>query len=155
MLANNVYVPQKLRLGSWLPLGLSTLTSLNAGQGQPITLTTPFRQISNTNIRLEGIMNIKFASDVAGIYDFFIIRVNMATGVPTGLSPVAFTLIGTSLIGIREVSEWQCLELTTNLVFSSSCTSYYLGIAPRQSQSEKWQCLANYTQSSQVNNQFS
>ena len=100
-------------------------------------------------------MNIKFASDVAGIYDFFIIRVNMGTGVPTGLSPVAFTLIGSSLISAREVGEWQCLELTTNLVLGSACTSYYLGIAPRQSQSEKWQCLANYTQSSQVNNQFS
>lgn len=155
LVANNVYVPQNLRLGSWLPLGLSTITSVNAGQGQPITLTTPFRQLSNTNIRLEGTMNIKFASDVAGIYDFFIIRVNMGTGVPTGLSPVAFTLIGSSLISAREVGEWKCLELTTNLVLGSACTSYYLGIAPRQSQSEKWQCIANYTQSSEVNNQFS
>ena len=99
-------------------------------------------------------MYIKFYSAVAGTYDFYVVKLTQTTGTDIAITPVTFTGLGSIIIG-RELNAWQCLEYSTDSVESSSCSSYYFAILPRQSQTESWNCVAHWAQDNVITKSFS
>ena len=153
---NNVYVSQTEvgRKGTWASLGAVTSTTISTVINQPITLADPFRQLGTTNIQMTGTMYIKFYSTVAGTYDFYVVRLTQTTGTAIATTPVIFSSLGSVIIG-RELNTWQCLEFTTENVDVTPCSSYYFAILPRQSQTESWNCVANWTQDNVITKSYS
>jgi hypothetical protein len=153
---NNVYVSQTEigRKGTWASLGSVTSTTISTVINQPITLADPFRSFSSVNISMAGTMMIKFYSTVAGNYDFYVVRLTQLTGTAIATTPVTFYSLGSVSIG-RELNAWQCLEFSTDEVIAAPCSSYYFAILPRQSQEESWNCVAHWTQDSDITRVYS
>lgn len=152
---DEVYVSEENRKGSFLSIGLNTITTIDTTQGNNITKTHPFRQISDDNILIRGNMNVKFTTSIDGTYDLVIIAVSMTDTQDITTCPITFTTLTSITIGRTEINQWFCYELSTDSITSSPCTTYYLGVVPRQTGSTSWNIIANYTQSNRVDAVFS
>ena len=155
VVANEVYVSEETRKGSFLSIGANSITTINTTQAQNITKTNPFRQISDDNILLKGNMNVKFTTSVDGTYDLVIIAVSMTDTQAIATCPITFTTLTSIAIGRTEINQWFCFELSTDSITSSPCTTYYLGVVPRASGTTTWNVIAHYTQSNRVDAVFS
>ena len=155
VVANEVYISEETRKGSFISIGATSITTINTTQAQPISLTNPFRQISDENIQVKGNMNVKFSTSVDGSYDLYVIAVRMANGQNIATCPCTITLLTSIAIGRAEVNLWRCLELSTDSIIPAPCTTYYLGVSPRASGTTDWNIIAHYTQSNVIEAVFS
>lgn len=152
---DEVYVSEENRKGSFISIGANSITTINTTQGQPISQTHPFRQLSDDNILIRGNMNVKFTTSIDGTYDLVVIGVGMADTQNITACPINFATLTSIVIGRTEINQWFCFELSTDSITVQPCTTYYLGVVPRQSGETSWNVIAHYTQSDKVDAVFS
>jgi len=155
-----LYVPNQK--GQFTNIGTTSDTTIsNTIIG---ALGNPFRHFSDTNIRIatgSDFINIKFTSQFATLFTFYVIMVDLADGQAVASAPMSAKQIGTIGFGGKypnAVDTWVCEEwdISGLGIEASGCRIFYVGFSLLASFPEPYSLnmIATYNQPTEITNTF-